>query len=62
MNNIPPGTSLHAEASETLKICKHFHKFSVAAWVLEKRFNMTSRVIVNPKGRFNTLRVDTQRQ
>lgn len=53
--------NLHAEVSETLKIRKHFHKFSVAAWMLKKRNNMTSRIIVNPIGHFNTLRVGTQR-
>lgn len=37
MNNILPGLSLRAEVGETLKICKHFHKFSVVAWILIKK-------------------------
>lgn len=31
MNNVLPGMNLHAEVSETLKVGKHFNKFSVAA-------------------------------
>lgn len=54
--------NLHAEVSETLKICKHFHKCSVAACILKKRNNMTSRIIVNLRRHFDTLRVRTQRQ
>lgn len=59
-----PGMNLLAEVRETLEICKHFHKFSLSAWILERKKwnNVALRIIVNPIGQFESLKVDTRRQ